>query len=307
MRSILFLCILLFELIKSPIQSQSLPEMFISIAGLNESQKEYIYDSDLSMATVFYLVDVASNDGKYLNEEVFIRRINDKLPDREESGLAIIDWERHSINVFREYDDPLEHQRMIGQFQEAYCLAKALRPNIQWGFYGLPLRTYDGINEKWLSANDRLLPLLKSVDILAPALYIYSTNPRVYHITAPIKEYGRGDYLVDNLECFLEVAKDLEKKIYPFIWHRMNSSDNDRALRLMPLNTFKNHVQIILSTDFQDRKVDGLIWWDSQQYFHKTREKYKLLREEYEHVEDVDQYHFDLFKDYFLSIADFFK
>ncbi|HWW42662.1 hypothetical protein [Pedobacter sp.] len=277
-------------------------KVYVGITGLNSMQQQYIKANNIKSAIIFYQVDVAPGDGRNLNSDLFTKRINEKIPDANATGVGIVDWEVHANEVFTNNDDPVEHQRMVNEFIKTIAIAKKMRPNVKWGFYGMPIRTFDAPSSKWTSANRSLTPLFKIVDVLAPSLYIYNSDPQVYSLVAPKVERGRGDHLATNLQETLQIAKTLNKEVYPFIWQRINSGNKEIALQLVPLNTFKNYVSTILNSNYQGKKVSGVIWWDSQSYFYQTRAKFGGLANEYKSVRNVDQYNLDIFKKYYNCI-----
>jgi hypothetical protein len=275
---------------------QEQPKLYIGMSGLNPMQEDYIKQNGLEKAIIFYQKEVTS-DGINLDTELFTKSITEKT-SAESTGIAIVDWEGPAIKAISGSNDK-DANVAIQQFVKTIQTAKKLRPNLKWGFYGLPVRTFKGNSTNWNDVNARLNPIFTAVDIIAPSLYMYNANPRVYNARSPILELGSGDYLYVNLDYALEMAKKYNKEVYPFIWQKRNSGNANMAMSLIPLDIFKNYYKMITSRVSSGKKVSGVIWWDSQKYFYLNRKKYPALQKEYSEVKNVDQYDLDVFKQYY--------
>ena len=295
-----------FSLYISNLHAQQVPKLYIGITGLNKEQKEFFSANKISFAYIFYQPEISTADGDSLNKDLFAKKINEKIPNTYQTGIAVLDWE--SPKIFKENSDSNSYLNITNEFIKCIKLAKKLRPNIKWAFYGLPIRTFNGINQKWLDANNNLLELLKYADFLAPSLYlynpkyIYNSNAFRDHIYSEKNKKATDDYLLENLNEALKIGQSLNKEVYPFIWHRMGGS-----LSLAPLGIFKHYVQIILSDTFSGKRVAGIIWWDGQEYYYLNRKRYPALLQEYKNVENVNDYNYKLLKKYYISIAQFLK
>lgn len=275
---------------------QTEPKLYIAIAGLNPSQEEYIKQEKLSQINIFYQKEV-TKDGLNLDVRMFKEYI-EKRTTINSKGIAIIDWEGLAFKALSGSSDE-KAEIIIQQFIKAIKIAKQLRPNLKWGFYGLPVRTFNGNNANWRKINARLLPIFMEVDIIAPSLYIYNASPKVYNVKFPVTERGSGDHLYVNLDYALKLAEQYNKEVYPFIWHKRNSGKSNEALSLIPIDIFKNYYKMIISRISSGRKVNGVIWWDSQKYYYLNRKKYPALEKEYQGVGNVEKYDYDVFKKYY--------
>ncbi|MBB2954366.1 hyaluronidase [Sphingobacterium faecium] len=294
-KNTLLLCLgLVLMSIKSFGQTE--PKLYIAIAGLNPSQEEYIKQEKLSQINIFYQKEVTT-DGLNLDVKMFKEHI-EKRTNLNSKGIAIIDWEGLAFKALSGSSDA-KAEMIIKQFLKALDIAKQMRPNLKWGFYGLPVRTFNGNNANWRKINTRLLPIFKKVDVIAPSLYIYNASPKVYNVKLPLTERGSGDHLYVNLDYALKLAKQYNKEVYPFIWHKRNSGKSNEALSLIPIDIFKNYYTMISSRVSSGKKVSGVIWWDSQKYYYLNRKKYPALEKEYQGVVDVEKYDYDIFKKYY--------
>ncbi|ASK30377.1 hypothetical protein CEY12_09745 [Chryseobacterium sp. T16E-39] len=294
--SLLFLIAILLLVFPGRMNSQVQPKLYIGMSGLNPQQEAYIKDNGLEKAIIFYQKEVTT-DGSNLDVDMFTKNIMEKT-SADNTGIAIIDWEGPAMKAISGSNDS-DAEAAIQQFVKAVGTAKKLRPNLKWGFYGLPVRTFKGSNNDWKNINARLSPIFTAVDIIAPSLYMYNVNPRVYNARSPILELGSGDYIYVNLDYALEMGKKYNKEVYPFIWQKRNSGNSNMAMSLIPVDIFKNYYKMIASRVSSGKRVNGIIWWDSQKYFYLNRKKYPALQKEYSDVKDVDQYDLNTFKTYY--------
>jgi hypothetical protein len=79
------------------------------------------------------------------------------------------------------------------------------------------------------------------------------------------------DYARDNLLESLSLAKELNKSVMPFVWHRYHDSNKTIGLQLIPSDEFKRYLNAVLSTSYKGTKVAGLVWWGSDQYYYNVK------------------------------------
>ncbi|WP_018629367.1 hypothetical protein [Niabella aurantiaca] len=287
--------VLLLLMFSAKIFGQQQPKLYIGMAGLNDLQETYIRQNNLEKAVIFYQKEVTT-DGINVNPSLFRKNIERKTSSKSQ-GIAIIDWEGPAFKALSG-SNTKQASQFIEEFIKTLELAKRLRPNLQWGFYGLPLRTFDGSNGNWKQINTRLTPIIKESDIITPSLYMYNVNSRVYNINYPQIERGRGDYLYLNLDYALDLAQKFNKKVYPFIWHKQNSGNNKMALSLIPVDIFKNYYKMITTHTSNGKKVNGVIWWDNSNYYYLNRNRYPAVQKQYQNIRNVRQYDLDVLKKY---------
>lgn len=286
--------IIVFGLVAFSIpEIQAQKKVFVAISGLNDLQQEFIKEQDnAELAFMIYESELSEKGSMHLDTILLKKSIAKKIPNTVQTGIGILDWESpfkilKSGNVNRQF---VEIEK---EFLLALKIAKRERPNIKWAFYGLPFRSFRDVSSRWRLNNERLRNILDASDFLAPSLYMYSG--RLYDKPGPYLERGASDRIADNLMFFLQLAKSLDKDIYPFIWHRS-------YLNLIPAYRFTNYIQLINSTKYLDKSITGLIWWDHQSYYYAIRESRVNLKKEYMNVDDVDNYHLEVFKKYFHAI-----
>jgi len=144
-------------------------------------------------------------------------------------------------------------------------MAKALRPNVKWGFYAIPFTTY--YKRETIKNNiAKIEQLLLQCDVFFPSLY------------TPYKEgtISKGDneaFATDNVLAALVAAKRMNKPVLPFVWHRYHVSNKAIGLQLIPNDEFKRYLNTILSVNYNGYKVAGLVWWGSDTYFYNIKSK----------------------------------
>jgi len=299
LKKFVFLVLFLQVFFSFDVLSQTKTPVYIGMAGLNNLQERYIQQNSLKKIFVFYQKDVSKN-GMTLDSDLFQKNILNRVSSGQK-GIAIIDWEGLAFDALTSSDER-KASAVVSEFIKALELAKQLRPNLQWGFYGLPIRTFKGDNRNWRNINTRLAPIFRRSDIIAPSLYMYNSNPKVYNLNSPQAEKGAGDYLYLNLDYALELGSTYNKDVYPFIWHKRNSGDRQEALSLIPIDTFGTYVKMINSRSAFGKKIKGVIWWDNAKYYYLNRNKYPVVLKEYSNVKNVEQYNLDIFKKYYNAI-----
>lgn len=202
------------------------------------------------------------NQERYVNSDTIAKYIVKAFPDKNAKGIGVLDWEGRSFDILILFpsDSPV-YQFVLKEFLKALKIAKELRPNVSWGYYGIPFKkdNFKSVSE-WNIANDKIAPLLESCDVFCPNLYLYSPN---------------------NLDVSIDVKKSVglaikyNKKVFPFIWQRYNGIENGECrFDVMQKKDFvDNYVVTILKTKFKNKKVNGVIWWSFDTYFYLHNEE----------------------------------
>ena len=147
----------------------------------------------------------------------------------------------------------------------AIRLAKKLRPNVKWGFFGIPFQPFK--NDKRQSNVD--IPLLSECDAFFPQLY-FDYNPGNGNGRRSRSE--KQDWLDFNLKNILAMASKMNKPVLGFIWHRYYSPGfKNNALKLIPLDEFNEYVKETMAYSNNGKSVDGLIMWGNDTYFYTTK------------------------------------
>lgn len=122
--------------------------------------------------------------------------------------------------------------------------AREVLPGTDIGYFGLPLSPWFTIKNPAAFARDYqamlelLMPVLRESDTLYPEFYIYYNDP---------------ENLINTMSRQIKLARDLDKPVLPFLWHRG------------PGSIFKNQLiprsLLQQQCEFVKRYADGWVWW----------------------------------------------
>jgi hypothetical protein len=259
-------------------------ELYLCLGTLPLSSLKFIQKNQIKQLVLVNGCYIDKNNDGKVDEELLRNYIRKILPNKSAQGVASLDWEGEAIKILeREGIDKQEFKNIEKEYIKAYQIAKSERPNIEWGFYGLPFRDYWNRNEKWRKKNDKLEKILSTVDVIFPSVYDFYKDTN--------KHAGKRKdslYVNDNIESALKFGKELNKRVLPFYWHRWHNSNKERGMQLIPWEEFSNHIEAGLSASYQGKKVDGIVWWGADQYFYKV--KTKALIEEVKKEENFLRY-----------------
>lgn len=233
----------------------SIPRIFL-INGFDENVKDFTHNNGVGSVKLINGSYIYNKNSYSLTSNNLKKKIRQLFPDSLEAGICVLDWEAPGLPILmrKKPDDP-EYQKVLKGYIEAITLAKKMRPNVDWGFYGIPFNEYWNRNKQWRDNCAKIVPLLKQCDIFCPALY------------EPFKAGQRypGDdsvYVVENMKEMLQLAAQLDKKVLPFVWYRYHPSNKVIGLNLIPQSEFEQHVRLILSTNYKGLIADGLIVYE---------------------------------------------
>lgn len=242
------------------------------------------------------------NGGHYLDPDRD-GRINEKILQNfllkyinpKDSVVIILDWEGEEFKcLYSCAPNSKEFQAAANEFIRGYNIVKKIIPHSLVGYYGFPLRKYWERDEKWRKSNEGLFSLLSKMDVLLPSIYDF------YEDTLPFNNNGSEDlkYVKDNTKEAIRVGKVLNKPVIPLIWHRRHESNKKLSRHLIPLDEFYKHVAGIIDTEFEGKKIDGLMWWSAETYFYRINDaEYKKRR-----ISNFEDYQNKIGNDYLLTI-----
>ncbi|ROI02646.1 hypothetical protein EGI16_13570 [Chryseobacterium sp. G0240] len=272
-------------------------ELLFLVEPDSKSQLRFSQENHLKTYTIFYQ-QFFVKDEKF-NEDMLRKQIEVKLPDVNSTGFAVLDWEGKGLKSFQQQKDLKAVDYYKGEFLKAIKFAKKLRPNVKWGFYHLNYLDYSGTIEKYKLQNDNLIPIIKEVDFLAPSLYVY--NPGLLH------NRGNQNYIKNKLIQALQYGERYNKPVYPFVWNRTTSKDEDKHFSLIPVEYFAQVIEIISETGYKDQKAKGIFWWHSEGYSYRNKNKLQAVKLEYSRINNTEDYQYQMFKEYFQSIKQYIK
>lgn len=211
---------------------------------------DFITNNNLSRIDFIYQNDFVTNNN--YDEAKLIKTINQKFTDKNQSGMAILDWEGIGFDSLTSSGNTGDNYRK--QFAEAIQKARSLRPNIKWSYYGLPKREFWHADDAWRQKNFSLMPFFSNLDFLAPSLYIF------YSFTQASEELQQN-YIDNNIALARQIGSKLDKPVFAVVNHRYHPSNKLLGNQQVPVNLFTFYVKRIFNDD-----ADGVVWWNSEDY-----------------------------------------
>lgn len=264
-KSVLLLPIFLLSSILAQAQTrQKHFSFFVCMNGIDIQGQNYLNNNHIQQVAFFNGNDLDPDNSLSLNDVALKKAILKAYPDSSASGYALLDWEGDILNNLRKDSTSAIFKSSIAEFIKAIKLAKALRPNVKWGFYYIPFTTFWNRKDQWQQPNQQIRALLLQCDVLFPSLYVFYKEGS----TAP------GDneaYATENINQVLKLAKELNKPVLPFIWHRYHDSNRTIGLQLIPQDDFRNFINALLSASYKGKSIDGLVWWGADNYYYRIK------------------------------------
>ena len=238
-------------------------------------QKRVVNDHQLQTVTIFYQVDFTTRENFDIKK--FINSVNSKIPKVGNSGYAVLDWEGEKEMALNQQKDPNEFLKAKNDFINAIKMAKKLRPNMKWSFYGFPTTNFWSPDVKWENRNNRLHDLFVQMDFFAPSLYLFYPPMQLSSVMTK-------NYLRKNLAFSFRLSKKYKKEVIPFIWHRYHPSNDKYGLKQVYENDFRHYVETLFHYSSDGINVQRVIWWNAENFYYNNRNHYRNISQEYSNV-----------------------
>jgi hypothetical protein len=260
---------------------QSQPALYLCVSGgVSNQVGNFLRSNNIGTIALINGSSISSGKRLNMNEQVFGDAVSKAFPDPLMKGIGVLDWEGVEIATFKNKDanDP-DFTDALNRLIHVLDVAQRLRPNVSWGYYGLPLREFWNRNNNWKGISDKILPLLRKQDVLFPSLYFpYDTRSLRGSVAAVSSNYTK-----DNVHQALALGLKLNKPVMPFVWHRYPN------LKQVPVDIFKSQAREILSENVGGKMVAGIIWWNEDNY--DFRQKNNALTNEVNPAQDYHMYY----------------
>ncbi|GAA3931683.1 hypothetical protein GO495_15930 [Chitinophaga oryziterrae] len=228
-------------------------------------------EGNIGVVKMIYGTDIYPDNPTAVNIGVFKAAIVKAFPGVNDDGIGVLDWEGKAVYILANSaeSDP-DYVKVLNEFTKAIRFAKSIRPNVMWGFFGIPFRRRIFKNdEAWVNSNDKIAPLLRETDAFFPALYSsYSIAPDI--VQKGNLKRGESIFSKDTREA-LRLALAYNKIVLPFIWHRYEINDKEYRDKVIPKVQFRNMVNDIVNASYSGKKVDGIVWWSKDTYFYSHK------------------------------------
>lgn len=251
--------------------ASSNPRLYIAISGLGDKANTYIQgQQNIATAKMIGQSSIVAKNSLNVDSNLLVTSIRKIYPDKSAAGVCILDWEGEALEILtNNHSGNQDYQKIATQFRRAIMIAKQERPNVQWGIYGLPFRTVTA-NEKWQNQCYQLRDLLKYVDVICPSLYM------IYSERVVSRSYNEK-YIENNLRIALELGKELNKPVLPFVWPRWQGKGAS-FMTLVPMDAFSAYVKKIMGAEVNGNRPAGVVFWDGEVYYYKQKQP-QMLKE----------------------------
>ncbi|WP_345992299.1 hypothetical protein AAEU33_09555 [Chryseobacterium sp. Chry.R1] len=246
----------------------------------------FINENNLPTVDFVYQNTFVTNN-KY-DEAKLIKTITKMYPDKDQRGMAVLDWEGVMYDNLIKGSDVSNASRV--QFEQAIKKAKDLRPNVKWSFYGLPTRNFWSPDQNWKSKNLDLSSLISNFDFIAPSVYIF------YPLTE-VKADVQNKYIDSNIQLAKQIGQKIGKPVYPIVNQRYHPSSKAYSNQLVPKDLFSYYISRIASN-----QIDTIIWWQSEEYNYNISKTSAAFKADYSRKMSKDQSQQQMLDSYYKDV-----
>lgn len=284
--------------ILSKVKNKDCPKLILCIGQVPEETVLFGRKNDIENAVLITGNSIHHKDQLRFNKEKLHAKIERMLPKRSAKAVGVLNWEGHGIEVLRKANtNSKEFNDVLREYLKAIEYAKEMRPNVKWGFYALPLRSYWNRDEQWKERSKALKPIYQKSDILFPSIYDFYEDEVSF--AGPTKD---SLYVVDNIRLALEEGHRYNCEVMPFVWHRYHNSNKKKGRQLIPEQEFKKHIHSALTAKNNDEGISAIIWWGADAY--TLKKKNTVLLKEAEQSKNLLKYQNDISMNYSKYIND---
>jgi len=262
----------------------------------NKEQAEFLLKNNVPLVTIIYQDQIISDKTGKLDRNNLYKAINKLIPDKNATGIGVLDWEGKQLLIMLNEINFTDNEYLttIYNYTEAINYAKLLRPKMKWGLYNYNTSSYPKVKLRNRKIVEKTIPLLKELDFLAPSMYLQDKRST--------KNQKMIEEFVDsNISFSIELGLNLKKPVYVFVWNRYH---NVKAINdLIEEKNFSWYVDRIMNFTYNNKKIDGIIWWNCENYLLKTKANFAI--KEYKHINnqsDLLQRYWDIIKKYNIKI-----
>jgi hypothetical protein len=284
-------------LIISAIQGQNSKKIFFSSVKNNKAHAKLLAETKMDSMIIFYQNEIVLNDALKFDTKTFAESIKNRIPKINQKGYAVLDWEGNANQILygiKNVSDK-EYNSVRNNYIQTIQYAKKLRPNIKWGFYNYPFLDFGKVSKGHDAfVRKKIMPILKNVDFLAPSIYILVDDRTE---TSDTFAYS---YAQSNAEYAIKLGAELNKPVFPFIWHRYGSPN--KSYGLIEFSYFENFIKSISDANYLGKKIDGIIWWECEDYVFNSRKTYKNVEKEYGNINNKENHIETIYRNYYKII-----
>jgi len=212
--------------------------------------------------------------GRELDEAKLRRTVASTVPAGW-SGFACLDIENEWYAALGRDPSSPEFREGAKQLLRALMIAKEVRPEARWSYYGIPELPFFVKNEEgslvgWdkgsaaskaeeIASARRAQIIIDGCDWVAPTLYDFYPDSAAPEWVEAQKAKVRE---IVKLSREMAAASRRPKPVLPFVWHRIHSSNKRYGLQLLDNREFiEGQVRPALEAG-----AAGVIWWGADRY-----------------------------------------
>lgn len=264
MRKIIGLALVLLTsvIIYSQNNNKTKPQLYVSLSEYGPEMDKFIKSQNITK--VEYI-----NDAQFFGKEPYTfdpklleKQIEIAVPSPKATGIVYIDIEGSYLDDIMNKGTQIESfKKSIKLYIDVIKFAKKCRPNVKWGYYYIPYTAYWNRTQDFYGKLKKIEPLIKVCDVFFPSLYTF------YEDTDLALENEK--YVIENTKEMIKVGLHYKKPVIIFVWHRYHPSNKKLGMESLPEKAFLTHIERIVNTTYQGKKVDGIVWWGADDYFFR--------------------------------------
>lgn len=272
----------------------------IFFAASGDLQDAFIKENNLNNISIFYQSSFVDTNGKEFDQSKFEKTLDSRIPNINASGYAVLDWEGKGLEILTKGKGHIEFLKVREQFIKALQFAKKTRPNIKWSYYGIPTRNYWSTNQRWVNINLELIEIIKLQDFISPSLYVlYLKGEQNVNLDL--------NYIKSNVSLALRLGKELNKPVYPFVFHRNRTRKKEHMDSLVDKDWWDFYLKNITETSYSGKKISGVIWWNSERFTASNKNKSNAVLREFIGVKDLNEHQKNIFNTYLRGLRKYQK
>jgi hypothetical protein len=242
--------------------SDSTFNIYIFPAFYSKKVSDYLLQNNGSVAHLLTYIGIDPDKDQQVDEDA-IRKATEKFyPDKDATGLFIIDWEAQPFKDLREYDaDDTRFKVAEAKYLQVVNTLKKFRPRLNVGIYGIPFRTQTAAQQK--KSGPKLDNLLSRCDVITPSLYIINTDEEV-------GLQRNMDYLKQNVNQAMDFGYRLKKPVAPFVWYKVHPGNKKFGMSIISKGQMQSYLNFLSSYNYRGSRLNGIIWWEGGERIDKT-------------------------------------
>jgi sugar phosphate isomerase/epimerase len=247
-------------------KSTLIPQLYLSLSEYGPRMEGFISENNIQKMQYindaqFFGKEPYSFDPKLLKQQVELA-----VPNPNSKGIVYIDIEGVYLDNIMNMGTQIDtFQKSIKLYIDVIKFAKKLRPNTKWGYYYIPYTTYWNRKPDFYGKLKKIEPLIKECDVFFPSLYNFYDDKDL--------AAENEKYVIENTKEMIKAGQYYKKPVIVFVWHRYHPSNDKLGMESLPEKVFLKHIERIVNTAYQGKKVDGIVWWGADDYFFRQKSK----------------------------------